>query len=90
MVAPLGKGTALHLPLCAAARAGVKGVHFALSHLCLFRLSGAWMNREREKEPLLRTGSAEMPGLYRAEEGMLALHTQAGLASLGLTVELLS
>lgn len=48
------------------------------------------MNREREKEPLLRTGSAEMPGLHRAEEGMLALHTQAGLASLGLTVELLS
>lgn len=55
-----------------------------------FRLSGAWSN-QREKEPLLRAGSAEVPGLYRSRrQRMLLLHTQPGLALLGLNVELLS
>lgn len=72
-----------------AARAGLKGAHFALLS-AFYRLSGAWLNREGEGA-LLRAGSAEVPGLYKGRrQRMLLLHTQPGLAALGLNVELLS
>lgn len=83
------QGAAWPFPLCAAARAGLKGVRFALSPLC-FLQTFWWLVEQREKEPLLRTGSAEVPGLYRSGRRMFLLHTQSGLALLGLNVELLS